>query len=284
MHKIVFVTGKGGVGKSTVATFLAAREASLGKKVLLVEMGPWSFLSLWLGFQSTDLYVPTPTPYGFDWSMWTGEDCLKEYVGYLVKLPWLSRAFFENNWMKALIKVAPGLREISFLGKITSQLRDHGPKLHYDTIVVDAMSSGHFVSLLQAPHGLKNMTKTGPIREQCESIEKALNSSSVQTLVVTTPESFAIQETKELVASMKHLMTSPIHVVINKMQDIPEVHGPIRGGGVLQELASLRLLYQENRQKILQDFPLSLEIPFYFSALKNILQDQNELQRLFAKL
>jgi anion-transporting ArsA/GET3 family ATPase len=284
VHKIVFVTGKGGVGKSAVAALVARKEASLGRKTLLVEMGPWSFQTRALGLKKEATYTPTATPFGFDLALWTGEDCLKEYVGHLIKLPWLSRVFFENAWMRALVKVAPGLREISFLGKVTSQIRDHGPALRYDSIIVDAVSSGHFLSLLQAPVGLKNMSKTGPIRDQCGAILEALNSAAVKTLVVTTLESFAIHETIELVEGLRNRLKSDIQVVMNKTQDIPEVPKTSMESNIVNELSRLKSVYTDNRQKILEVFPDAIDVPFYFSPLLQVLENETELQRIFSKI
>lgn len=289
MHKIYFVTGKGGVGKSTAAAFLARRETVLGRKTLLVEMGPWSYYQKWWSRTSEATYAPQKTPYGFDWALWTGEDCLKEYVTHLVKVPFVGRAFLDNSWMRALIKIAPGLREISFLGKVTSQIREHGPQMNYDTIVVDAVSSGHFISLLQAPEGLKGMAKIGPIHEQCTQILNALHSDAVETFLVSTLETFAVQETAELHGSLQKWLKSKVHTVANKELPLPPITDEAISRyaspqtEVLGTLKTLSKRQDENKKRLIEGAANLYTIPFYYEPLLEVLNDDREVQRIYSK-
>lgn len=286
MHKVYFVSGKGGVGKSTIAAFLARKEALSGKKTLLVEMGPWSYYQKWWGGEAK--YTPQKTPFGFEWSMWRGEDCLKEYVGHLVKVPLLGRAFLDNSWMRALVKIAPGLREISFLGKVTSQIREHGPTMNYDSIIVDAVSSGHFLSLLQAPVGLMAMSKMGPINVQCAQIIQALNSHSVETYLTTTLESFAVQETMELHGALSKKLKSKITVVANKELLIPNISTEMlsRYSGPSKDMLSpLNILAErqtENDKRLDTAQLHKIKVPFYYQPLLEVLKDDREIQRLYS--
>lgn len=290
MHKVYFITGKGGVGKSTMAAFFARREALMGKKTLLVEMGPWSYYEKWWGGSRPATFNPQRTSYGFDWSMWTGEDCLKEYVSYLVKVPFLSRIFLENNWMKALIKIAPGIREIAFLGKVTSQIRSHGPAMDYDSIVVDAVSTGHFISLLQAPLGLRDMAKMGPVHEQSVQILNALNSEVVETFLVTTLETFAVQETSELVTSLKKQVRSQITVLANKDVRYPELtpailekyQNPQRT--IVDEISLLKKHQDKNRTELDGAYSRLYKVPFYYHPLLEQMNDDTEIQRIYSGL
>jgi anion-transporting ArsA/GET3 family ATPase len=142
----VFVSGKGGVGKSLVAAALASGAAEVGRKTLLVETGDRSYYRDFLGLSRVD-HEPRPSGLGFDVALWSGESCLREYVLHLLKLERLYKIFFENKVMRALVNVAPGLGEIAILGKITSGVRKVGPPLNYDTIVVDMPATGHALAL-----------------------------------------------------------------------------------------------------------------------------------------
>jgi len=146
-QQIVFVTGKGGVGKSLVAAALAWSRAEKGQKVLLLEFGANHF------FQKFFLN-PKRLPDGLTLGNWEGEECLKEYILGYVRVERVARLFFENKVMKALIRGAPALRELALLGKLTSGLRNIGEALPYDTIVLDGYATGHFLSLLRAPVGI----------------------------------------------------------------------------------------------------------------------------------
>lgn len=288
MHHIQLVTGKGGVGKSFVAALLARKMAREGAKTLLIEMGPWSYLERALALEPRkSLFTPRPTPYGFDHAVWAGEDCLTDYVKYLVKVPWVSEAFLQNAWLKSLIKIAPGLREISFLGKLTSQVRKHGPPMNYDTLVVDAVSSGHFVALMKTAPGLMEVTRMGPLRDQSQAILDVLNNPSlVKTRIVSNLENFSVQETEELMLQIRPLVKSPVVCVANRIYPVPE-ENPSQNSTpealqFIQHQIELRD-FQKRQMAALASQCTTLErVPFAFQTLKEILE--NDDSRIFEHL
>lgn len=204
--KILFVSGKGGVGKSTVAATLALQAARAGQKTLLVELGNRSFYGL--AFKKNFSATPSPWRDGVDIALWDGNSCLREYALHLLKSEALYKLFFENAVSRSLIQVAPGLAELAILGKITSgPPRNVGPKLPYDTLIVDAFASGHFLALLRAPLGFAEAVRFGPMGNESRDIAKVLRDPEIcRYCFVTLPESLPVQETGELVASFKELV------------------------------------------------------------------------------
>jgi anion-transporting ArsA/GET3 family ATPase len=297
LQNIVFVTGKGGVGKTFVATLLAGKLALEGKKTLLVEMGTWSFIEKALQLPFKVGFQPKNTSFGFDVALWTGEECLRDYIQYLVKVPWVSEQFLKNSWLRALIQVAPGLREISFLGKLTSGIRKHGPPMDYDCIVVDAVSSGHFVSLLKTPMGLAAVAPRGPMRAQTESIQKILdNPEQTLTMVVTNLESYSVQESFELAEQLRSVIKSSISFVANKIFPVPVSPPPAALANldssvaefvnIQLELSQFQAKQREKMRSRQMELPTKQtkgvqSIWFYFEDLKEILQDTDEVNRLF---
>jgi anion-transporting ArsA/GET3 family ATPase len=195
---LYLVSGKGGVGKTHLATSLAYQISQKGRKVLLVEFSHLSlyseFFSRYVGFDGTslgqNLFV----------SSWTGLDCLSEYVGSVAKSRKAANIFLKVPVLKSLIESAPGLKEISVLGKLTSDYRKEiGLKTDYDDIVFDAPSTGHFMSLLKVPFGLRKTVGVGPMHRQCESILKCLeHSDKVKFLIVKDKSAFSKKEAEEL--------------------------------------------------------------------------------------
>jgi anion-transporting ArsA/GET3 family ATPase len=83
---IVIVTGKGGVGKSTVAAAMATKAAADGKKVLLVEFGEESFLGPFLDVSHLSITPQPVKDLGFEVAIWDTETCLREYVLHFIKI------------------------------------------------------------------------------------------------------------------------------------------------------------------------------------------------------
>jgi anion-transporting ArsA/GET3 family ATPase len=220
-QKIILVTGKGGVGKSTVAASIAHGLTRKGLKVLLVEMGESSFYEDFFGLKNVG-QVPLSIEPGLDVSRWNTESCLREYVLHYVKVEALYKIFFENRVMKTFIRAAPTVSEIALLGKLTSAIRNVGPALDYDRIVVDAYATGHFLALLRAPRGLSEAVRAGPIGEQTASIYKALLDPNITSYkIVSLPESLPVSETAELFSQLKSEFNVEPEIICNKIWNIP---------------------------------------------------------------
>lgn len=220
--KITFFTGKGGVGKSTLAAAYAQQLAKTGKEVLLVELGDRSFYQDFFSLKEIS-YKPTPWLPNAAIACWASKDCLKEYALYLLKLESLYRLFFENKVSKALIEIAPGLSELSILGKITSGNRQIGPPLlgptkAVDHLVVDAFATGHMLALLDAPLGMKNAIRFGPMHEQSRTIAETFSNPEIcNYFIVSLAEELPVGESIELHAELKKRTGIEAKMICNKM-------------------------------------------------------------------
>lgn len=219
--KIIFVSGKGGVGKSLIAAAVAQEAARAGRRVLLAEIGETSYFKDFWGLEHVG-HDPVSLPQGFDLALWDGESCLREYVLYYLKMERLYKLFFENKVMRALVNVAPGLNEIAILGKITSGIRRVGPPLNYDLIVVDSYATGHALALLHAPQGMMEAIKFGPMGANSRDMDLVIRNPRLSGyLVVTLLEELPVTETIEFVAKLRSEFQVEPEVVANRELHLP---------------------------------------------------------------
>jgi anion-transporting ArsA/GET3 family ATPase len=272
-QKILFVSGKGGVGKSLVAAAIARREAKKGRRVLLAEIGDQSYYKDFFALETVGAHPQRVEKHRFDLVMWSGETSLREYVLHYLKLERIYRVFFENKIMRALINVAPGLNEIAILGKITSGIRAVGPSLHYDLIVVDCFATGHALALFEAAKGLANAIPLGPMGQNSRDIDHVLRDAKLCAFwVVTLLEEMPVTETLEFQEKLKASLGVDSRIIANKVMPLPvseeKLDNLANGAGALAEFAryllSVRRRQSEFAQRLEVGSVTPLSIPLIF--------------------
>ena len=191
---LVFVTGKGGVGKTTVAAAIAEVAARSGRSVLVCEMDAKGALAT--AFEVTELAFETTevSPNLHAMSMST-EDSLREYLRLYVKIPLIGRLGVLASTFDFVADAAPGVKEILSVGKLCWEVKER----NYDLVVVDAEASGHVVSQIGAPRVIADLVKVGLVREQTQWMLDILEDPERTGVVVTTtPEEMPVIESIEL--------------------------------------------------------------------------------------
>lgn len=240
------VSGKGGVGKTAVAAALALLEARRGLKVLLVEFGERSFFRHI--FPSAGTTEPTLVTDGLWVVRWDPESCLREYLHHYLMVDRLVDLFFDNRVTQALLGAAPGLNELSLMGKLTSGPRGIGPDLPFDVIVADCYATGHFQALLMAPVGMAEAIPFGPMGQQSRLITEVVKRETLtQTVLVTLPEELPMNETDELRQFLQKNFGLKPTVVINRNFEIPLSQDEI-------DKAQERIKVMQNRSSWVEDF------------------------------
>jgi anion-transporting ArsA/GET3 family ATPase len=216
--ELVFVTGKGGVGKTTVAAAIAEVAARRGQRVLVCEMDAKGALAT--AFEVTQLeFEPTEVEPGlFAMSMNT-EDALQEYLRLFVKIPFIGRIGPLASTFDFVADAAPGVKEILAIGKLTFEVKEH----HYDLVVVDAEASGHVVSQIGAPKVIADLVQVGVVKDQTQWMLDILEDPRrTGVAVVTTSEEMPVTESIELLERLTtETGTHPVAVIANRV--LPEI-------------------------------------------------------------
>lgn len=203
-RRLLFVSGKGGVGKSTVAAGLALLAADRGQRVLVVEVDAKGNLSDFFerptpGFKPEPLY-----PGVFGMTMNT-EASLREYLKLNLKVPVFGRIGPVARIFDFVATAAPGVKEILTVGKVCWDVRESiAGRSPWDLVIVDAAASGHVVAQLDAPRTLQELVKVGPVRAQTEWMAEILADPTLTELhLVATPEEMPVSETIDLVGQLR---------------------------------------------------------------------------------
>ena len=203
--RVLIVSGKGGVGKTTVAAALALVAARQGRTVCLAEVDRKGSLPRLFDAPGLD-YSPKEMSPGV-WGMnIVPEDALGEYLEVQYHMKRISKAFTSTHFVDYITTAAPGLKDILVLGKIwyLEQGRTSSAGAPYfDTIVVDAPAAGHMLTFLSAPMGLSDALRVGPVRRQSDWLLDLLRDPQrTRVHLVTLAEEMPVSETLETSAAL----------------------------------------------------------------------------------
>ncbi len=220
-RRLLIVTGKGGVGKSTVSAALALVAARAGKRVLVCEVNAQERIAPLLGARPAGAAVREAVP-GVSTVNVTPADAMREYGLMVVRFRTIYDAVFENRLVKYFLRAVPSLAELVMLGKILHEARaeDRG-RPRWDLVVVDAPATGHAVQLLRVPAALLDTVPGGPLRRDAEWMQAMLvDQRRTSLVIVTLPEEMPVNEAIELDAQVRAVLG--VHrgaLVVNAMPE-----------------------------------------------------------------
>jgi Mrp family chromosome partitioning ATPase len=220
-RRLVVVTGKGGVGKSSVSAALATVAARRGKRVLVAEVDARERVAPMLGGRPSGPVVHAVVP-GISTVNVDPRHALEEYALMVVKVRAIYQAVFENRVVRFFLRAVPSLAETLMLGKILHEARaEDGGRPRWDLVVVDAPATGHAVQLLGVPRALLDTVPAGPLRRDAEWMHALLSDPARSAVaLVSLPEEMPVTETLELDAQLRDGLRLPRGpVFLNAMPD-----------------------------------------------------------------
>jgi anion-transporting ArsA/GET3 family ATPase len=215
------VTGKGGVGKTTVAAALALALTAGGRRTLLVEVEDRQGIA--------QLFDRDPLPYEERTIATTPgggevralavdpEEALLEYLTLFYHLGAAGRALRKVGAIDFATTIAPGLRDVLLTGKVkeaTTRTDAHGRRV-YHAVVLDAPPTGRIGRFLNVTAEAAKLAKMGPIKSQSEGVAALLRSPMTSVHLVTLLEEMPVQETLDAAHELHGLGIPVGKVIVN---------------------------------------------------------------------
>jgi anion-transporting ArsA/GET3 family ATPase len=272
--RFILVTGKGGVGKTTVCAAQAIALASQGKRVLVALCNSKERLSAMLGGPPIGPQIGPVAE-----NIWAvnmrPEQALDEYGTLVLHSRALYRALFDNRYVRAFLRAVPGMQEWSMLGKAwwhtTEKLPDGSFK--YDAVLLDAPATGHGLDMLRVPKVILEVVPPGLLRRDAERAMALLQDAKTSAVVlVTLPEEMATSETIELARAITEMGLPIQRVVINgvlpplfskeeraALEGLPTLVARTRGDAAIvagRDRATRERVQADSLQRLSRELPL----------------------------
>lgn len=208
-ERVVFVTGKGGVGKSTMAAALARSAAERDGDAVLVEIEGATGAARALGRDGRGVRLVTLRYM----------DALTTTISHLLSSRILARLVVGQRAMRRVLDAVPAIRELVVLDGIRALAHEH-PR---SRVVVDLPATGHAIDWLRVPAAAERFLGVGPAARMCRAIQSELLAPSASAIVVvTTLEPVVASETEELCARINdELGRAPALLVMNRVPHEP---------------------------------------------------------------
>jgi anion-transporting ArsA/GET3 family ATPase len=213
---LVFVTGKGGVGKTTVAVALGLRAAAEGKRAIVCEVAAQEnasrlFDHTEVGFHEVEM----------EENLWAisidPDESMREYVLLQLKVRAMRDLLFRSRVFTYLAAATPGLKELVTIGKIwelTQLDRKVKSGRKYDLVIVDAPATGHGIGFLQTPRTFAAIARVGPIHSQAQQLNRLITDHAhTGTAIVALPEEMPVNET----AALEHDLREEVGVAVDRI-------------------------------------------------------------------
>jgi anion-transporting ArsA/GET3 family ATPase len=216
-RRLLYVTGKGGVGKTTVAAALGVAAARAGRRTIVCEVADQDRVSR--AFRREGVVPETEVQLADNlWAITIDpQRALEEWLGHQIGGIGL-RVLARSSAFQYFVAAAPGAKELITIGKIWElgqSQRWTKSNRTYDLVVVDAPSSGHGLAMLTTPRTFGEIARVGPIRRQAFRIRDTLaDPERTGYVAVALPEEMPVNETLELERKLPEAVGSRLEAIV----------------------------------------------------------------------
>ncbi|GAA4814822.1 ArsA-related P-loop ATPase [Nocardioides caeni] len=224
------VTGKGGTGKSTVASALALALATKGANVLLCEVeGRQGIARMFdvdpLPYEERRLTTGLPDADGGRGVVHglhiDAEAALLEYLALYYRLGRAGRALDRFGVIEFATTIAPGVRDVLLTGKVYEAVQRNSRNkgaIQYDAVVLDAPPTGRITQFLNVSNELAGLAKVGPMKSQSDTMMTLFRSPQTAVHLVTVLEEMPVQETADGIAELRSADLPVGGVIVNQVR------------------------------------------------------------------
>lgn len=189
-QRLLLVTGKGGTGKTTLASAIGRLASDRGKRVIICEVDTQK-PSLTPVFGVVPTYQPAMITKNLAVCNLDWHNALEEWLEHTVPGQRVVRLILSNPVVKLFLDATPGAREVVILSKIASLVES------WDLVIVDMPASGHAIGMLRVPNLALKLMAAGPIRKRAEEVLTLFARRDTALVMVALPEEMVVNETVE---------------------------------------------------------------------------------------
>jgi anion-transporting ArsA/GET3 family ATPase len=256
-RQLLIVSGKGGVGRTTVAALLGMALARRGRRVLVATVGPDDRLAWMLGLPSLSESPVAADPRrlpGLFVQRVVPHVCIREYGALILHSERIAGAVLDNGPMRRLLRTIPGLDDFAILGKVWhAAVRDDD----FDAVVFDGPATGHLRYCLGIPQAILRTLTVGPLPREARLMQDSLEDPRrVQSVLVGLPDRWPLSELGEMAAALREELHVGVGaVVVNGLwpSGLPELGAPATSldpdGAVARVFAATTVVARQARRQ-----------------------------------